>query len=288
MAEQPAAPMMPGSEVAAPRRGRRHWTLADIPFERVPRAPAAAGSELFYMVAAASLMEAATDLYTRNLVEFFRGDAEVTAWLEQFWLPEELQHGQGLRRYVEAGWSDFDWETAFRAFHAEFVVICEKDGLEAQRSLEMASRCVVEMGTASYYTTLSRASPEPVLALLARLIAEDEIGHYKHFYRYYRKYQPVEAPGRGAVAAALWRRLTMTDGDDSYTALKHVHLTRFPGAGFDRRDYRALRSRARALVGGHFPYPMSVKMLLKPLALGPRTTRLATPLLAAVARRFAP
>ena len=36
----------------------------------------------------------------------------------------------------------------------------------------MASRCVVEMGTASYYTTLSRASPEPVLSLLTRRIVE--------------------------------------------------------------------------------------------------------------------
>jgi hypothetical protein len=283
MAEHPAEPLNP-----ATGRDKRHWRLADIPFEQVPREPVPAGSELFYMVAAASLMEAATDLYTGNLVQFFAGDDEVTAWLEDSWLPEELQHGQGLRRYVEAGWPEFDWESAFRAFHAEFVLICEKDGLELKRSLEMASRCVVEMGTASYYSTLSRASPEPVLRLLTRRIAEDEVRHYKHFYRYYRKYRPVEGCARLAVASAMWRRLTMTDGDDSYTACKHVHQTHFPGSAFAMSDYRDLRRRVRARVGGHFPYPMSVRMLLRPLALGPRAERLAVPPLAAIARHFAP
>jgi hypothetical protein len=283
MAEHPAEPLTP-----TPARQGKHWRLDDIPFERVPREPVPAGSELFYMVAAASLMEAATDLYTHNLIEFFAGDAEVTAWLEDHWLPEELQHGAGLRRYVEAGWPDFDWQSAFRAFYEEFVVTCENDGLEARRSLEMASRCVVEMGTASYYTTLSRAAPEPVLALLARRIAEDEVHHYKHFYRYYRKYLLLDRPGRRAVAAALWRRLTMTDGNDSYTACKHVHLTCCPGGTYTQRDYRDLRRRVRALVGSRFPYPMSVRMLLRPLALGPRAERLAVPPLTVIARHFAP
>ena len=56
----------------------------------------------------ASLMESATDLYTENLVDYFAGDEEVTLWLEQYWLPEELQHGRALRRYVEAAWPQFD------------------------------------------------------------------------------------------------------------------------------------------------------------------------------------
>lgn len=272
----------------ARRSDGQRWTLADIPFDLVPREPAPQSGELFYLVAAASLMEAATDLYTQNLIDFFKGDAEVTGWLAEYWLPEELQHGRALRRYVETAWPDFDWQGAFRRFHAEFRLICEKDGLEPQRSLEMASRCVVEMGTASYYTTLSRASPEPVLALLARRIVEDEVRHYKHFYRYYKKYRAVERPSRRHVAAALWRRLRMTDGGDSYTAVKHVHMTRVPGAQYDQRAYRDLRRRARATVGRHFPHPMSVKMLLRPLALEPRAMRLVIPLVTAVARRLVP
>jgi hypothetical protein len=242
---------------------------------------------LFYLVASASLMESATDLYTDNLIAFFTGDEEVTSWLEYCWLPEELQHGRALRRYVEVAWPDFDWEPTYRRFIDEFRPSCDT-ALEAARSLEMASRCVVETGTASYYTTLSRASPEPVLASLTRRIVEDEIRHYKYFYRFFRKYRAAENPGRAAVAPALWRRLQMTGGDDSYVVLKHVHGARHPAARFDMQVYRDLRRRSRDLVRDHFPHEMSIRMLLKPLALGPRTQRVALPVAVALARRLVP
>src|SRR5713101_9407018 len=73
--------------------GRVHWSLADIPWHAIRHDAVPHGEALFFLVAAASLMESATDLYTQNLIEYFVGDDEVTSWLEQHWLPEELQHG---------------------------------------------------------------------------------------------------------------------------------------------------------------------------------------------------
>ncbi len=232
-------------------------------------------------------MESATDLYTENLIDFFVDDKEVTSWLEHYWLPEELQHGRALRRYVEIAWPEFDWEPAFRRFVEEFRPFCDV-ALEASRSLEMASRCVVEMGTASYYTTLSRGSPEPVLSVLTRRIVEDEVRHYKHFYRFFRKYRGMESPSRAAVVPALWRRLRMSGGDDSFIVLKHVYTARHPGDSFDLGVYRNLRRECGDLVRDHFPHEMSVRMLLKPLGLGPRTQRAALPLALALARRLVP
>ena len=239
------------------------------------------------MIAAASLMESATNLYTANLIEYFAGDDEITAWLKNYWLPEELQHGRALRRYVATAWPDFAWDKVREGFVEEFRPFCD-EALEASRGLEMASRCVVETGTASFYTCLSRASPDPVLALLTRRIAEDEIRHYKHFYRFFRKYREIERPGRTAVAPALWRRLSMTGGEDRHVVLKHVHAARQPGARFDERVYRRLQIQCRALMRPHFPAEMSVRMLLKPLALGPRTQRVTMPVLIALARRTVP
>jgi hypothetical protein len=152
----------------------------------------------------------------------------------------------------------------------------------------MASRCVVETGTASFYKTLSRASPDPVLALLTRRIAEDEVRHYKHFYRFFRKYREIERPGRRDVAPALWRRLRMTGGEDRLIVLKHVHRARHPRAAFDIGVYRRLQQQCRKLLHPHFPVEMSVRMLLKPLALGPRTQRVAVPVVTALARRVVP
>lgn len=265
----------------------QRWSLDDIPWHAIRHETVAQSEAFFFLVASASLMESATDLYTANLIDFFAGDDEVAAWLEDYWLPEELQHGRALRRYVEAAWPEFEWEPTYRQFVEEFRPFCDV-ALEAARSLEMASRCVVETGTASYYTTLSRASPEPVLAVLARRIVEDEVRHYKHFFRFFRKYREVESPGRAAVVPALWRRLRMSGGDDSFIVLKHVYGSRYPGAPFDTEVYRALRGQCRDLVRDHFPYEMSVRMLLKPVALGPRIQRAALPVALALARRLVP
>jgi hypothetical protein len=265
----------------------QRWSLADIPWHAIRHDAVVQSDALFYLVASASLMESATDLYTENLIEFFVVDDEIRSWLEHYWLPEELQHGRALRRYVESAWPEFDWEPAYRGFVEEFKPYCDTS-LESVRSLEMASRCVVEMGTASYYTTLSRASPEPVLSLLTRRIVEDEVRHYKHFYRFFRKYRAVENPGRGAVAPALWRRLRMTGGDDSFIVLKHVYKTRHPAAPFGTEIYRDIRRECRDLLRDYFPHEMSVRMLLKPLALGHRTQRLALPVAVALARRLVP
>jgi hypothetical protein len=264
---------------------RRHWSLGDIPWHAIRHDDVAQAKELFYLVASASLMESATDLYTENLIEYFADDKEVTSWLENCWLPEELQHGEALRRYVQVAWPDFDWEPARERFVEEFKPFCDI-ALEPTRSLEMVSRCVVETGTASYYRTLSRASPEPVLALLTRHIAEDEVRHYKHFYRYFRKYRDRETLSRVAVLPALWRRLRMTGGDDSYIVLKHVYSTHHPGEPFDIGVYRRVRRECRSLLRDHVPLDMSMRMILKPLGLGPRVQRVTLPVVAAVARCF--
>jgi hypothetical protein len=273
--------------VGPPASGRRHWSLDDIPWPAIRRDAVARNEALFYMVASASLMESATDLYTANLIAFFSHDAEIAAWLAESWLPEELQHGRALRRYVEAAWPDFPWSAVRDGFVEEFRPFCD-EALENARSLEMASRCVVEMGTASFYTGLSRASPDPVLAAVTGRIAKDEVRHYKHFYRFFRKYRDAERVGRGAVGLALWRRIRMTGGEDRLVVLKHVHAARRPGARFDDGVYRDVRRRCRELMRPHFPAEMSIRMLLKPLALGPHALRLSVPVLAAAARRVVP
>jgi rubrerythrin len=281
------APIAVEPDLDGNRASRRHWSLEDIPWNLVRRDAVTEERAFFFLVASASLMESATDLYTENLVEYFAGDEEVTSWLAQSWLPEELQHGRALRRYVETAWPEFDWEPAYRAFVEEFTPYCDV-ALEPARSLELASRCVVETGTASYYTTLSRASPDPVLAILARRIADDEVRHYKHFYRYFRSYRETERPSRAAVVPALWRRLRMTGGDDSFVVLKHVYKAHDPSAPFDTKLYRDLRREGRELVRNHFPYEMSVRMLLKPLDLGRRTQHAALPVAVALARFLVP
>lgn len=264
------------------------WTLDSIDWAALRREAIADNEAIFYLISAASFVEATTDLYTRNLIDYFAEDGEITEWLHAHWLPEELQHGQALRRYVQLAWPDFDWAGVYERFLPEYAAQCADDGLEPTRTREMASRCVVEMGTASYYRTLSRMTADPVLTDLTRRISEDEISHYKHFYRYLKKYQAREGERRPAIVRALWNRLRMIDGADSRIAMSHIYRARHPGQQFDERLHRELRRGSRPLIQAHFPHRMCVQMLLKPVGLGPRAHRVALPVVEAIARRVVP
>lgn len=265
-------------------RTHQHWSLEDIPWQDIDHSALADQELLFYLVTSASFIETATDTYARNLISYYAGDAEATVWLERYWQHEELQHGRALRRYALAAWPGFDWDQVYQEFFAEFSATCTVEALEPNRCLEMVSRCIVEMGTSSYYTSLSRFSPDPVLSLLTRLIREDEVHHYKYFYRYFLRYRDSEHVGRLRIFKAILRRLRMIDGDDSSIAFKHAHKVRHPDVAFDNRLYRSIQKQVRHQLGPQFPHAMSVKMTLKPLDLNPRVQNLVAPIVVFVSR----
>jgi len=252
------------------------WRIEDIAFDRIDRDLVRDDDRLFNLVAAASFIEITSDAYTRNLVVFCSGDDEVVRWLEDGWQREEIQHGVALRRYVETAWPEFDWETAYRNFLVEYSEFCKIELLAETRALEMAARCVVETGTSSFYRMLSDASPEPVLSRLAAFISADEVSHYKHFYRYFRRFAETERPSRWTVLRALLGRIAEIDAEDAACAYKHVRLVSGGGAsGGD--DYAAFRQRVRDMALEHYRYDMAVKMLLKPLGLGGAANRIVVP-----------
>jgi hypothetical protein len=274
--------------IASSAAERPRWTLDSIDWQALRHDRVADNEAIFYLIAAASFVEATTDLYTRNLIDYFADDDEITAWLRAQWLPEELQHGRALRRYVQLAWPDFDWDGVYAKFLPEFSAQCAEDGVEPTRTREMASRCIVEMGTSSYYRTLSRMTDEPVLSELTQRIAEDEINHYKHFFRYLRKYRKREGQRRIGIVQALWNRLRMIDGADSRIAMHHIYHACHPGQPVNERIFRELRRGSRALIRPHFPHRMCIQMLLTPLCLPRRAQRLAAPLCEALARHVVP
>ncbi|HEY1772278.1 MAG TPA: acyl-ACP desaturase [Gammaproteobacteria bacterium] len=222
---------------------------------------------LFYLVTTASFVESATDTYTHNLVEYYAGDPEIASWLQNHWQAEELQHGRALKRYVQLTWPFFDWDRVYAGFFHEFSAKAASDGLESDRCLEAVSRCIVEMGTSGYYTAIAGLSPDPVLSMLAGLIREDEIRHYKYFYRFFSIYRRREGTSRVRVLRAILRRLKMLDFEDSTIALKHAYAIQHPGVRFDRRRYREVQKQIREALSADFPVQMSAKMTLKPLDL---------------------
>jgi hypothetical protein len=255
-----------------PARSPR-WRLEDIDFDAVDPAAVAGDTPLFYIVVAASFVEMASDVYTGNLSRYYADDAEVTQWLTTEWEPEEIQHGRSLRAYARAAWPQFDWDRAYAGFVEEYAARCTLDEFEPTPGLEMAARCVVETGTATLYRMLHAYAREPVLRQLIGHIKADEVRHYSHFYRYFRRYQADAPAPRRRILAAVFRRVAEARNDDAEIAFRHVHRVREPGAPYRPADYRKFKAQARALMRDHFPFEMAVRMLSRPLALPPALQR---------------
>jgi hypothetical protein len=246
------------------------WRIEDIDLTRIDRQKAASNEHLLLLLCACSFIESGTDLYTSNLSKYFHDDPEISAWLNNEWEPEEMQHGRALKRYINHVWPEFDWDTAFRNFFAEYSLTCSVEDFEKKRALEMVARCVVETGTATLYRAINECSDEPVLKQITDNIRTDEVRHYKHFFRYFKKYNRIEGNGRMAVLGALMRRVLELKNEDSEIALRHVFAIRYPERVKDDVYNRELSARINALVRRNLSADMCVKMLLKPLDLPAR------------------
>jgi len=251
------------------------WGLDQIPFEQIQVSQVRSQEDLFYLVTSASFIEIASDLYTSNLIQLFAGDDDVVQWLEQKWQHEEMRHGYALRDYVRHVWPEFDWQSAYDDFFQEYSAMCTMEEFEPTKGLEMVARCVVETGTATFYTALSQHSSEPVLSGIAARIRAEEVGHYKHFYQYFRQYNQHETPGRWRVLGAIRRRIVEARNSDAEVALWHVYAHKHPGA--DRREdkqaFQAMVSGLGKAVKRHYPVNMAAKMVLRPLSLPPRVNQ---------------
>jgi hypothetical protein len=225
------------------------------------------------MMTMASFVETGSDLYAHNLVSYFDDDEVVAGWLAESWEHEEVQHGAALRAYVEHVWPDFDWQRTYDRFFDEYRQTCTVPELEPARALELAARCVVEMGTATLYSAMGAYADEPVLKDLAAHIYADEVRHYKHFYRYFRRYQERERHGRWRIGRTMTHRLLETAEDDGRIAFRHLWQATHGGSGSVEDEYRAFRDRISAVARGFAPRDLPVEMFLRPLRLPPVAAR---------------
>ena len=247
-----------------------HWKIEDLDFSRIALDKVREDENLFYLVTSASFVDSGSDLYTHNLIDFFRGDNEVTDWLSNYWEPEELQHGRALRAYVLHVWPDFAWDAAYSRFLEEYATYCKVELLQPTRALEMTARCVVETGTATYYRAMERATTEPVLRDLAGRIATDEVNHYKHFYRFFRRYREQEKLSRFRVFGTISRRTLELKSEDADCAIRHVVQARSPERAHDTAYVQELSARMNSTIRTNLSAGATLKMLMRPLELPAR------------------
>src|SRR6516164_1204074 len=242
------------------------WTLDDIAWERFD--PSKLDPEVVRIVKAASLVEYNSAAYVHHLCRIFTDDPGFQR-AAQRWGEEEIEHGRALARWAVLADASYDFAAAFDRFRAGYQI--DFDAVTARRgsrSGEMIARCMVEVGTSSYYSALRDGVREPVLKEICRNIAADEIRHYKLFYKNLTRCLEHEKIGFLRRLRVAFGRIAEAEDDELAYAYYAANETAGP---YDRRrQSRAYARRALALYQEHHVRHM-IAMVFKAIGLVPHS-----------------
>jgi hypothetical protein len=241
------------------------WTLADIPWGCFDCRKIDPG--IVRIVKAASLVEYNGAAYAHHLCRIFDDDPDFQLNARR-WGEEEIQHGIALARWAAIADPEFDFEAAFQRFQAGYQVDFDLNvSRRGSRSGEMIARCMVEVGTSSYYSALCDTVHEPVLKEICRNIAADEIRHYKLFYKNLLRCLDRERIG-------FWRRLRVAAGriaesEDDELAYAY-YAANETGRPYQRRRYRRAYARCAYALCREHHVAHGVVLIFKAVGLNPR------------------
>lgn len=264
----------------------RLWTLDDIPWEQFD--PSKVNDDVAKIVRAASMVESNARDYASYLCSVFKDDPEFRQ-AAMDWADEEVQHGVALGKWATLVDPTFDYDARFAEFREAYKIDVEADSsIRGSLSGELIARCMVEVGTSSYYTAIADATEEPVLKEICRRIATDEWRHYGMFYRNLRRYlehEQLSPPRRAWVALS---RIMETENDELALAYHTANLSDQPYKR--KRANQAYSQRAYALYQpNHVQRAMG--MIFKALGFAPHSrasrllSRIVRTLMAVKARR---
>jgi rubrerythrin len=189
-----------------------HWSSKDIPWGSFDLAKV--DPEILKVVKAAAMVEKNSADYAAYLRNVFHDDA-VLQHASDRWAEEEEQHGDVLGRWTEMADPAFVFAERFKTFQQGYQIPVDSDSsIRGSRAGELVARCVVEVGTSSYYTALGEKTEEPVLKAICARIAEDEFRHYKLFYSYLLRYQQAERTRRWAKIKVALGRIAESEDDE--------------------------------------------------------------------------
>jgi rubrerythrin len=190
----------------------RAWTLDDIPWDRFD--PERVDPDILKLVKAASLVEANGADYAVYLCNVFPDDPDFQG-AARLWAEEEVQHGAALGRWAEMADPGFDFQDSLRRFSEGYQLPLEaRESVRGSRAGELVARCIVEVGTSSYYTALADATDEPVLKRVCLEIAADEFRHYKLFYTHLKRYLEREKMTRARRLLVTLGRIRESEDDE--------------------------------------------------------------------------
>jgi rubrerythrin len=206
------------------------WTLEDIPWDQFD--PKRVDPELLKIAKAAAMVEYNGGDYAQYLCNVFADDEDFKAAAWE-WAEEEVQHGRALGRWAEMADPSFDFEASFKRFLDGYrIPLDAEESVRGSRSGELVARCIVEVGTSSYYSALGSACQEPVLREICKKIAADELRHYKLFYGHLKRYLEREEIGKARRLMIALRRMGESEDDELAYA---YYAANSEGEPYDRK-----------------------------------------------------
>ncbi len=266
-----------------------HWTPEKLPWEAFD--PSRVDPDLVPLVKAASMVESNGRDYAAYLNRVFDDDAQVCDMMNG-WAHEEVQHGVVLGRWASLADPDFDYDAALQRFRAGYSIQIDVDAsIRGSRTGEMIARCMVEVGTSSFYSALADRTDEPLLKAICRRIAADELRHYALFYRTMKRYLETERLNKLERIRIAFLRVMETEDDE--LAYAWFAANDESGGHYDRRQSnRAYMRQSYALYRPHHAR-RGMTMIFKAVGLKPTgrlsrlLSRLAITLIGWRARRLA-
>lgn len=262
------------------------WHISEIAYDQIDQGNILHDEPLILTLAAASLVERASDTYTSQLTDYFKDYPEITHWLQTHWEPEEVQHGNALAKYITTIWPDFDWDKTYADFMKEYEPTCSGEYYEKMPALELVSRCIVETGTSSLYYAISHYCKDPILKDLTERIRKDEVRHYKIFLQNFKTITKSVPVTRWQTAQAIYRRLKLIREDDTTMAAKYVLHARYPEANLQMPSIKDIMNKSSQIIQSNLPLDTAMRMALTPLDLPKRLQNWIERPLTAYIRRF--
>ena len=242
----------------------KHWTLDDIPWDSFDGSKV--DPEMLRIVKGAALVEYNGSIYGDYLSSVFHDDPEFQEAALR-WAAEEVQHGRALARWAKLADPDFDFEQRFAEFSSKITLPTGADqSVRGSRCGELVARCMVEVGTSSYYTALREATKEPVLREICRNVARDEIRHYKLFYTHMVRYRDIER--LGVIRRILVGISRISESEDDELAYAY-YAANNNGEPYDREKcVRAYTSRTYGFYRPHH-VERGIILIFKAIGLKP-------------------
>ncbi|OJW51493.1 MAG: hypothetical protein BGO67_06965 [Alphaproteobacteria bacterium 41-28] len=166
------------------------WKFEDIDWSLFD--PQKVKPEILRVIKAGSVIEYNSSDYELYLKGVFRGDEDFNREIES-WSKDEVKHGKVLAEWIKLADPSFDFEERFKAYVKGFPIDVEAtESIRGSRASELLTRCMIEIGTSTFYTAVKDATEEPLLKQICKKIAADELRHYKLFYKHLQRYQSQE------------------------------------------------------------------------------------------------